>query len=105
MTLASDVASALIGGGFVLAAALVGIIPAVLAILRRTRGAVEADGTATRDALTTLSTQLTDVKSQVRADVYELRAHVVDVRSWQAGHDAEHLLIGRHERGGRGDAA
>lgn len=82
-----------------LLAALISIFPAVLALLRRTRGAVEADGTATRNALTVLSTQLTDVKNELRTDVFELRAHVVDVRAWQAGHDAEHYLQGRQQRG------
>lgn len=101
MDLTPDVASALIGGGAVLLAALVGIIPAVLALLRRTRGAVEADGSATRDAVTALSAQLGAVKDELRTDVFELRAHVVDVRAWQAGHDAEHFL---HSRQNRGDA-
>lgn len=97
--LTPDVASALIGGGAVLLAALIGIIPAVLTVLRRARGAVEADGATTRDALTALSTQLTDVKDELRTDVFELRAHVVDVRAWQAGHDAEHHLFSHQNRG------
>lgn len=91
-----EIIAALIGAAAVMGAAWITILPS----MRRTRGAVEADGTATREAVTALATQLADVKDEVRADVYELRAHVVDVRAWQAGHDAEHLLFSRHERGG-----
>lgn len=99
MDLTPDVASALIGGGAVLLAAIIGVIPAVLALLRRARGAVEADGATTRDAVTALSAQLGSVKDELRTDVFELRAHVVDVRAWQAGHDAEHYLQSRPQRG------
>lgn len=95
-----EIIAAVIGAAAVIAAALITILPA----MRRTRSAVEADGATTRDAVTALSAQVNAVKDELRTDVYELRAHVVDVRAWQAGHDAEHLLISRHERGG-GDAA
>lgn len=99
--MAPEITAALIGGAAALACAVVGLLPAVAAILRRQRGAVEADGTATRDAVTALSAQLGSVKDELRTDVFELRAHVVDVRAWQAGHDAEHFL---HTRQNRGDS-
>lgn len=98
-----EILAALIGGGAVLGAALIGAVPAVLALLRRHRGAVEADGAATRDQLTALGdvlgARIDGVKDELRSDVSELREDVARVREWQAGHDAEHLLLSRQQRG------
>lgn len=91
-----EIIAALIGAAAVISAAWITILPS----MRRTRTAVEADGASTRDAVTALASRVDAVKDELRSDVSELRAHVVDVRAWQAGHDAEHLLFSRHERGG-----
>lgn len=90
-----EIIAALIGAVAVVAAALITILPA----LRRTRSAVEADGSATR---TELGTLIFAVKDELRSDVAELREHITDVRAWQAGHDAEHYLQGRPQQ--RGDS-
>lgn len=90
-----EIIAALIGAAAVIVAALITILPA----MRRTQSAVEADGATTRGAVTALSTQVSDVKDEVRSDVAELREHVIEIRSWQAAHDAEHLLQSRPQRG------
>lgn len=95
---------ALIGAlGVVSAATVTAIVPA---LLRRTRGAVEADGAVTReavaDAVTALGSRLDARINDVRDDIDDVREDVTRIREWQAGHDAEHLLIGRQTP--RGDA-
>ncbi|MEU7243411.1 hypothetical protein [Streptomyces sparsogenes] len=81
-------------------AALVGAVALIVATLitatvpRRTRGAVEADGAATREAVGALGERLDSRINDVRDDLDEVRESVARVREWQAGHDAEHLLIG-----------
>ncbi|OKI19304.1 hypothetical protein [Streptomyces sp. CB03911] len=74
-------------------------IPALLGLLRRAQGAVEAEGTTTRESVVALGAALAaridGVKDELRSDVAELREDVVDVRAWQAGHDAEHMLMRR----------
>ncbi|MFD0276183.1 hypothetical protein ACFVHB_20080 [Kitasatospora sp. NPDC127111] len=71
-------------------------VPAVLG-LRRARGAAEAEGAATRESVSVLGASLAEridaVRDELRSDVAEIRESVTDVRAWQAGHDAEHLLI------------
>jgi hypothetical protein len=82
--------------GVIGAAAVTALLPL---LLRRTRGAVEADGAATRDAVTeavsALGSRLDSRIDDVRDDLDEVRESVARVREWQAGHDAEHLLIGQ----------
>jgi hypothetical protein len=100
-----EVLIALISAAAVIVAAGLGAAPALVALLRRTRVAVAEDGAATREALNgmrdLLNTRIDDVRtdvrgdiSDVREDVARLRDDVQHVREWQAGHDAEHLLIG-----------
>lgn len=90
-----EILIALIGAlGVVLAAA----VPVLLS-MRRTRGAVEADGAVTREAVTqvvaALGARLDSRIDDVRDDIDDVREDVSRIREWQAGHDAEHLLIGR----------
>ncbi len=92
-----EILIAVIGAlGAIGAAALAGSLPIVL---RRARGAVEAEGAVTRDAVneavTALGAQLNARIEDVRDDLDEVRENLSRVREWQAGHDAEHLLIGR----------
>lgn len=89
--------------GVIGAAAVTALVPT---LLRRTRGAVEADGAATRDAVaeavSALGSRLDSRINDVRDDIDDVREDVARVREWQAGHDAEHLLIGQSRP--RGDA-
>ncbi|MBT2412646.1 hypothetical protein J7I94_19120 [Streptomyces sp. ISL-12] len=84
--------------GVVLAA----VIPALLT-MRRTRGAVVTEGETTRDAMTgaveALGSRLDARIEDVRDDLDDVRERLARVREWQAGHDAEHLLIGRPQPG------
>lgn len=95
----------------VMGAALISALPALLGMLRRahaaveadgavTREAVEADGAVTRDHLVALQELLSARIGDVREDIDDVREDVSRVREWQAGHDAEHLLIGRQSPGG-----
>ncbi len=98
-----EILIAIIGAlGAIGAAALAGSLPIVL---RRARGAVEAEGAVTREAVTQIVTALGErVDSRindVRDDIDDVREDVSRIREWQAGHDAEHLLIGRPDT--RGD--
>lgn len=83
------------------------VIPALLS-LRRTAGAVASEGESTRDAVAEamesirveFNARIDDVRDDIddiREDVSTVRESIARVREWQAGHDAEHLLIGRHE--------
>lgn len=94
-----EVLIAVVTAASVIGAAVIGAVPALLAFARRARGAVEAEGTATRDALDTLGAALHARIEDVRTDVDGVREGVTHVREWQAAHDAEHLLIGRPSRG------
>jgi hypothetical protein len=81
-----------------------GVTVAFPLLLRRARGAVEADGAVTREAVTdavaALGAQVNARINDVRDDIDDVREAVNQVREWQAGHDAEHLLISRqHPRG------
>ncbi|MEU3729997.1 hypothetical protein AB0E81_11390 [Streptomyces sp. NPDC033538] len=92
-----EILIAIIGAiGVMGAAAVTASIPL---INRRTRGAVEAEGVVTREAVaeavTALGSQLNSRIEDVRDDLDEVRENLSRVREWQAGHDAEHLLIGR----------
>jgi hypothetical protein len=93
-----EVITAAVGSVGVVGAALVTAIPVLLGI-RRARGAAEAEGAATRESVEAgfarLAERISGVRDELRSDVAELREHVTDVRAWQAGHDAEHLLIQR----------
>ncbi|MFD4699770.1 hypothetical protein [Streptomyces niveus] len=84
----------------VMGAALIAALPALIGALRRAREAVEADGAVTRDHLVALQELLSARISDVRDDIDDVREDVSRVREWQAGHDAEHLLIGRQRPGG-----
>jgi hypothetical protein len=90
-----EIAIALITVAGTILAAVVAAVPAVLALFRRTAGAVAAEGTATRDALDGIANALNQRIADVRDDIDGVREDVARVREWQAGHDAEHLLIGR----------
>ncbi|MCQ6554785.1 hypothetical protein NPS70_16490 [Streptomyces sp. C10-9-1] len=87
-----------------LIAAIATVGAAYIPLLRRTRGAVEAEGEMTRDAVTSavrdavesLGSRLDSRIDDVRDDLDEVRENVSRVREWQAGHDAEHLIIGSH---------
>ncbi|MFJ3248330.1 hypothetical protein [Streptomyces sp. NPDC086782] len=57
---------------------------------------MEAEGTATREALDGIARALNTRIDDVREDIDGVREDVSRVREWQAGHDAEHLLISRH---------
>lgn len=81
---------------------LAAVVPAFLS-LRRTAGAVATEGVATReamaDAVAALGSRLDSRINDVRDDIDDVREDVARVREWQAGHDAEHLLLGRPPRG------
>ncbi|MFJ3084470.1 hypothetical protein ACIPJG_32600 [Streptomyces halstedii] len=103
-----DVIIAVITAASVLGAAVVAAIPALLAVLKRTRTAVEDQGEETRavtlDALDAVGSRLQarfDARlDDVRDDIDSVRESVAHVREWQAGHDAEHMIIGQpHPRG------
>lgn len=102
-----EIAVAIVGAlGVVMAALVTAIVPLVR---RATHGAVAAEGTATRDAMdahiVALNTRIDDVRSDVssvRDDVDDVREGITRVREWQAGHDAEHMIIGRPRTGGDG---
>lgn len=96
---------ALITAASVIGAAVIAAVPALLALQRRTAGAVASEGATTRDAVAeavaSLASHLNTRIDDVREDVSQVREDVTRVREWQAGHDAEHLLIGRQQP--RGD--
>jgi hypothetical protein len=97
-----DVLVAVVTAASVLGAAVIAAVPAFLALHRRTTGAVAQEGTATREALEGIATALNTRIDDVRDDIDGVREDVARVREWQAGHDAEHLLIDRPRP--RGDA-
>ncbi|WP_432157770.1 MULTISPECIES: hypothetical protein [unclassified Streptomyces] len=101
-----EITVAMITAASVIVAAVVAAVPAFLSLQRRTAGAVATEGVATRDAVATamasLGSRLDARIDDVRDDIDGVREDVARVREWQAGHDAEHLLIGRQEP--RGDA-
>ncbi|MFF4478687.1 hypothetical protein ACFY1A_16955 [Streptomyces sp. NPDC001520] len=90
-----EVVIALVTAVSVIVAAVITAIPAFMSLARRARGAVEADGAATRDALTAIAARVDARIDDVRDDLDEVREGVAHVREWQAGHDAEHLLMGQ----------
>ncbi|MFD7776652.1 hypothetical protein [Streptomyces sp. NPDC059753] len=96
-----EVLVSLITAASVIGAAVIAAVPALLALQRRMTGAVEAQGTVTRDHLTELKRGIDTRIDDVREDIDGVREDITHVREWQAGHDAEHLLIGR--RPPRGD--
>ncbi|WP_100839046.1 hypothetical protein [Kitasatospora fiedleri] len=93
-----ETVTAVVGAVGVVGGAVVSAIPAALG-LRRARGAAQEEGAATRDTVETLGARLEAkvgaVRDELRSDVAELREDVMDVRAWQAGHDAEHMLMAR----------
>lgn len=93
-----DVLIAVVTAVSVLGAAVIAAVPGLLSLMRRTRGAVEAEGAATRDALDRLGAVLNSRVDDVRDDVEGVRASVAFVRDWQASHDAEHYLMIRPPR-------
>ncbi|MFI0211966.1 hypothetical protein ACH4OV_25260 [Streptomyces diastaticus] len=101
--MAPEIIIAVITAASVLGAAVVAAIPALLTVLKRTRTAVESQGEETRavtlDALDAVGSRLEARFNaridDVRDDIDDLRENVSRVREWQAGHDAEHLTIGR----------
>lgn len=100
--MSSEVLIAVVTAVSVLGAAVIAAVPGIAALQRRTHGAVEAEGTATRDALDALGRALNIRIDDVRTDAEHIREDVSHVREWQAAHDAEHMLIG--QRPNRGDS-
>jgi methyl-accepting chemotaxis protein len=90
-----EVIVSLVTAAGVILAAVIGAVPAFLSLSRRTA----AEGTATRDALDGIANAINTRIDDVRTDIEDVREHVTEVRAWQAGHDAEHLLLGRPQRG------
>ncbi|MFG3014311.1 hypothetical protein ACGFZB_28610 [Streptomyces cinerochromogenes] len=90
-----EIIIALITAASVIGAAVVAAIPAFLSLRRRTA----AEGATTRDAmaeaLASLGSRVDARIDDVRDDIDNVREDVARVREWQAGHDAEHLLIGQ----------
>ncbi|MGW6855807.1 hypothetical protein [Streptomyces xanthophaeus] len=91
-----EILIALITAAAAIVAAGLGAAPALVALLRRTRVAVAEDGAETRQSLEALGAALHARIEDVRNDIDDVREDVTRVREWQAGHDAEHLLIGQH---------
>lgn len=85
-------------------AAVIAAVPAFLSLQRRTAGAVAAEGETTREAMAeavaALRSRVDARIDDVRDDIDGVREDVAHVREWQAGHDAEHLLIGRQTQNG-----
>lgn len=76
----------------VVVVALVTAGPSYLA-LRRARGAAEAEGEATRGAVSdALSTAVARIEGRLDAVRDELRSDVGELRDWQTSHTAEHIL-------------
>lgn len=100
--MSAEVLVSLVTAASVIGAAVIASVPALLALQRRTTGAVAAEGTATREALDGIARALNTRIDDVRDDIDGVREDVARVREWQAGHDAEHLLIARQPP--RGDA-
>ncbi|MER5501367.1 hypothetical protein ABT096_29760 [Streptomyces sp. NPDC002561] len=104
--MAPEIIVAVITAVSVLGAAVVAAVPALVTLLRRTSSHVEAQGEQTRaanaEALDAMGRRLEarfDARvDDVRDDIDDVRESVARVREWQAGHDAEHLLL-PHPRG------
>lgn len=101
-----EVVAAVIGA---LAAVMTAVIGVVLPrLLRRTHSAVAEEGEATRvvtlDAVSAMGSRLEARFNaridDVRDDIDGVREDVARVREWQAGHDAEHMIIGQPRIGG-----
>ncbi|MFI2213025.1 hypothetical protein [Streptomyces sp. NPDC020141] len=91
--MSGEIIVALVGAlAIVAAAAITALVPL---LLRRTQGVVEAEGTLTREHLDAHGATLHARIDDVRTDLDDVRESVARVREWQAGHDAEHLLIGQ----------
>ncbi|MFD9442150.1 hypothetical protein [Streptomyces sp. NPDC060001] len=97
-----EVLVSLITAASVIGAAMIASVPALLALQRRMAGAVEEQGTVTRDHLDALGRVFNARIDDVRNDIEDVREDVTRVREWQVGHDAEHLLIGREPPRGDG---
>jgi hypothetical protein len=95
-----EVVISLVTAASVICAAVIGVVPAFLSLRRHTT----AEGTATREALDGIARTLNVRIDDVRDDIDGVREDVAHVREWQAGHDAEHLLIGHRPPPSRGDA-
>lgn len=93
--MSAEVIVSLVTAASVIGAAVITAVPAFLSLRRRTA----AEGTATREALDGIARALHIRIDDVRDDIDGVREHVTEVRAWQAGHDAEHLLLGRPQRG------
>lgn len=70
-------------------------------VARRARGAAQEEGQATRDAVSSsldtvvarLAERIDAHHSAARTDIRDLREDVQELRSWTAGHTAEHLIL------------
>jgi hypothetical protein len=98
-----DVFNALITAVSVIGAAVIAAVPAFLSLRKRTA----AEGETTRDAVAmaveAIGSRFDARIDDVRDDIDDVREDVARVREWQAGHDAEHLLIGQPQPPHRGD--
>ncbi|MFF9525368.1 hypothetical protein ACF1DV_25815 [Streptomyces achromogenes] len=97
-----EIIIALITAASVIGAAVVAAIPAFLSLRRRTAAEGETTRDAVASALASLGSRVDARIDDVRDDIDGVREDVARVREWQAGHDAEHLLIG-HQPPPRGD--
>ncbi|MEU3986081.1 hypothetical protein AB0F77_39495 [Streptomyces sp. NPDC026672] len=93
---------ALITAASVIGAAVIAAVPAFLSLRRRTAAEGETTRNSVAEALAALGSRFDARIGDVRDDIDGVREDVTRVREWQAGHDAEHLLIGRQPP--RGDS-
>ncbi|WP_326742593.1 hypothetical protein [Streptomyces sp. NBC_01768] len=82
----------------VVVVALVTAGPSYLA-LRRARGAAEAEGENTRNAVSdAITTAVARIEGRLDAVRDELRTDVRELRDWQTSHTAEHILHDHNRR-------
>ncbi|GAB1326962.1 hypothetical protein [Streptomyces sennicomposti] len=94
-----EVLAALIAAAAVIGAAVIAAVPAFLSLRRRTAVEGETTRDAMAEAMEAIGSRFDARINDVRDDIDGVREDVARVREWQAGHDAEHLLIGRPPRG------
>lgn len=90
-----EVTVALITAVGVILAAVASAIPAFLSLRRRTAAEGETTRDAMAEAMEAIGSRVDARIDDVRDDIDGVREDVARVREWQAGHDAEHLIIGR----------
>ncbi|MEU0860619.1 hypothetical protein ABZ352_35430 [Streptomyces griseofuscus] len=95
--MSAEVVVALVTAVSVIGAAVIGAVPAFLSLRRRTAAEGETTRSTMADAITALGSRVDARIEDVRDDINGVREDVTRVREWQAGHDAEHLLIGQQQ--------